>query len=373
MGDFNIDIKADKNPPLVKKYNSMLKSCGLCQIIDEPTRITDNKSSLLDHINVTCLNKIINFGVIQTGYSDHCLVFCTRKTSREYLNRHHFVNLRSFKHYSVHALNQLLEQQSWNDVYAHNDVNIAWRNFESIFRSIIDKIAPKKHCRIKARTQPWITPEILECIHQRDKCLNKYHKLKDPHTLTQFRILRNKAQQLIKEAKNEFISNELEINKSNGKKLWNSLKLLGYQSKPRTKEHTVLKINDEICYDPVSVAQHINDFFVNVAQRLTASLPPMPDLYSTFSTNCKTFYNKFHVKTGAYKIQEVDQRFVNKELKNLVPSKGVGLDEISPRFLKDGADSLTNVIMHLINLSIRTNSPGAKSQKGLKKSSCSTP
>ena len=99
----------------------------------------------------------------------------------------------------------------------------------------------------------------------------------------------------------------------------------------------------------------------------------MPDLYSAFSTNCKTFYNKFHVKTGAYKIQEVDQRFVNKELKNLVPSKGVGLDEISPRFLKDGADSLTNVIMHLINLSIRTNSPGAKSQKGLKKSSCSTP
>ena len=83
----------------------------------------------------------------------------------------------------------------------------------------------------------------------------------------------------------------------------------------------------------MSVAQHVNDFFVNVAHRLTAGLTPLTDLYSAFSQNCKMFYHKFNVEPGAYELQEVDQNFVNKELKKLVPTKGVGLDDISPRFL----------------------------------------
>ena len=53
-------------------------------------------------------------------------------------------------------------------------------------------------------------------------------------------------------------------------------------------------------------------------------------------------------------LKEVDQIYVNKELKKLVPTKGIGLDDISPRFLKDAAYPLTNIVTYLINFSIRS-------------------
>ena len=354
LGDFNIDLKNSKNCALVKNYNSLLRTCGLTQIISEPTRVTDTTSSLLDHILVSDVNKYLKHGVMPIGYSDHCLIFCTRKVNYEAINKHCVIKLRSLKHYSVNALTQLINNQNWDEVTNAENVNDAWIKFESIFRVLINKVAPKKHCRIKVRTQPWITHDILVSIRERDKHLKNFHRNKDQISLQQFRKWRNKTQQLVKEAKKDFISNEIESNKNNSKKLWDSLKLLGYQNKPKTKEHTVLKIDNEICFDPVTVAEHINDFFINVAHRLTADLPPMSDIHSAFSTKCKSFYSKLKIQPGTVNLEEIDQDFVNKELKKLVPTKGVGLDEISPRFLRDGADSLTNIVTFLINFSIRT-------------------
>ena len=60
------------------------------------------------------------------------------------------------------------------------------------------------------------------------------------------------------------------------------------------------------------------------------------------------------IQSGAHELKEIDHSFVNKELKRLVPTKGIGLDDISPRFLKDAADPLTNIVTYLINFSLRS-------------------
>ena len=354
LGDFNIDLNSKNNCALTRNYRTFLKTCGLTQIIDKPTRITDCTSSLLDHINVSNTSKFVNHGVMPVGYSDHCITYCTRKSTREIVNKHCTIEIRSLKHYSVHALSQLVENQNWDEITSAENVNDAWIKFESIFRNIINKVAPKKHCRIKGRTQPWISHEILQSIRERDKLLKSYHRTKNQETLITFRKWRNKTQQLVREAKKDYISNQIEINKNNSKKLWDSLKLIGYQNKSKTKEQTVLKINNEICFDPTKVAEHINDFFVNVAHRLTAGLPNTQDLYSAFSPYCKSFYQTLGIQPGAHELKKVDQSFVNKELKKLVPTKGIGLDDISPRFLKDAADPLTNIVTYLINFSLRS-------------------
>ena len=43
-----------------------------------------------------------------------------------------------------------------------------------------------------------------------------------------------------------------------------------------------------------------------------------------------------------------------KQLQSLDPKKSVGLDGISPRFLRDGAIAITEPISHIINFSITT-------------------
>ena len=78
----------------------------------------------------------------------------------------------------------------------------------------------------------------------------------------------------------------------------------------------------------------------------------MTDSYSAFSDNCKSFYGNKGIIPGTFRLQEVSRAFILEQLKALKPQKGTGLDGIGPRFLKDGADALADVVTYLVNLSI---------------------
>ena len=78
MGDLNCNLL--NNSSVEAKV--LLDTCNELnpsQIIKEPTRITAQTRSLLDVIMVTPLTKIKNSGVINTGISDHYLVYCIMK------------------------------------------------------------------------------------------------------------------------------------------------------------------------------------------------------------------------------------------------------------------------------------------------------
>ena len=97
LGDININLLDKKNKfilkkgyrfskeevnyssplPLTKKYKEFLSTHGLTQIIEEPTRITDRNSSLLDHILVNTPEKITQHAVLPKAISDHDMIICT--------------------------------------------------------------------------------------------------------------------------------------------------------------------------------------------------------------------------------------------------------------------------------------------------------
>jgi hypothetical protein len=238
-------------------------------------------------------------------------------------------------------------------VYHCLDVDAAWKLFEKMIISVIDSVAPKRQFRAKVRSEPWLTSEITECIHHRDKVLRNYHRTKDVSIYKQFCTLRNKVQSLVKKARSEYILNQIDKHKKNSKKMWESLKLLGYNHKAKSKDQIVLNVGNKVCYDPVTIAEYVNDFFVNVANNLVKNLPNYADMYSAFSSKCKDFYKKLGVTPGMFVLQEIDKTFVLKHLKDLKPNKSTGLDDVSPRFLKDGAEQLSEVVTFLINLSIK--------------------
>jgi hypothetical protein len=280
------------------------------------------------------------------------MIFCTRKIVKCAIGKEKFAYVRSLKNYSCEAFNDLIVHENWDNVLNCDDTNEAWENFGKTFTSIINKIAPRRHRKLKIRSEPWLTDEIIKCLHERDKYLRKYNKSKDITNRQEF-CKYNLAQKLVKQAKKNYILNQTETHKNDSKKLWSLLKSLGYQQKTVTKEPLVLKINNVICYDPVVVANHVNDFFVNIAQNIVNALPSLVDSFSALSEHCKNFYRNLGVSPSMFKLQQVSSTFVKNQLNGLNPQKSTGLDTISPRFLKDGADNLTNIITHLINLSIR--------------------
>ena len=53
-----------------------------------------------------------------------------------------------------------------------------------------------------------------------------------------------------------------------------------------------------------------------------------------------------------FRLQGVSRVFIVDQLKALKPPESTGLDGIGPRFLKDGADALADVVTYLVNMSI---------------------
>ena len=75
---YSKDLKNYTTPlHLIKKYIAFLKTFGLTQLIEEPTRTTDKTSTLLDHILINTPSKVTQSGVIHKGISDHDIIFMT--------------------------------------------------------------------------------------------------------------------------------------------------------------------------------------------------------------------------------------------------------------------------------------------------------
>ena len=127
---------------LTKNYNQLLKSNGLIQLINEPTRKTDTTQSLLDHILVNTPDKISQSGVIEKGISDHEIIFCTRKHQKFKSGQHNSIKIRSMKNYSKELLLEKLDETEFPEYSTFQNVNEAYSNIITKLMVVIDKIAP---------------------------------------------------------------------------------------------------------------------------------------------------------------------------------------------------------------------------------------
>ena len=351
LGDFNYCLLKKEN-----KLSQFLSNNGFKQLINSPTRVTENSESLIDHIYVSKEDKISQSGVIQSGISDHFITYLTRKKTRDFIGKHKTIRIRQMKNYSQEAFLNKLKELDWSIVTKiKDDVNLALEKFNTLFVLAIDSVAPEKDIRIKSRTEPWMDVEILDAMRERDRAQLKANRNKSDKVLRkEFRDKRNKVVNLIKKGKTNYFSNKIEENKNNPKELWKQFKTLGYSNKSKENAKIVLNIENKKCYDPFRVVKEINNFFLTVAANLVSKIPLVNKIYDVGSNYFLDYYKSKGVNAKSFKLTKVSEEFIFNQLKNINPSKSTGIDGIRPIFLKDSADFLKEVVLHIINLSIET-------------------
>ena len=81
VGDFNLNIKSLPDLRFPDRHASesldMLISNGYYTLINVPTRVTDNSSTIINHITTNNHAHNISSGVIKTDLTNHYPVFCT--------------------------------------------------------------------------------------------------------------------------------------------------------------------------------------------------------------------------------------------------------------------------------------------------------
>ena len=352
LGDLNINlINSQKHTPNgIKRYKEFCSLHGIEQLLTLPTRITNNSSSLLDHILTNSADRISQFGIVNVGLSDHQLIYCTRKITRTRLNTHKYVKMRSLKYYSEDLYVKKLKEIDFPDYSNFKDINEAYSDFTGKVASVIDEIAPIKEVRVKSNSQDWFDAEINEEIERRDKLLTKFKKSRSHSDNENYKKSRNKVQRMIKDKKKNFVIGKLNDNIGKPKELWKSLKSLGLPSKANSAATICLEKDGILSFDPKTNAEIFKDFYSNLANNLVKKLPTPPNKYGKTAVN--NYYKKLNLKGKNFSFAPVAPATILKLLKQLNPAKSAGIDNLTGKFLKEGAPVLASPITDLVNLSI---------------------
>ena len=158
IGDLNVDLT--KGSTNKTKLTTFMKSNKLEQLITKSTRITEQTSTLIDHIWCNNSTLYAHRGVIETGLSDHSLIFCCRKCQK-LSKAKKMIEIRSRRNFDPTVFEAEAIDTDWSEIFLEDDVDIAANLFQSKFMLIVDKQMPVITIRTRIHQSPWVSSEFL--------------------------------------------------------------------------------------------------------------------------------------------------------------------------------------------------------------------
>ena len=153
-----------EKPKLFRSYLEFRYTHCLEQIITRPTRITDQTTTLIDHILTNSPDRVSQSGVIDLGLSDHDLIYCKRKISLPKSHKDNEIFVHSVKRYSPERFLEILTEIVFPCYRTYTCVNDVYSDFIYRFVGAINFIAPAKKIRVKTSSKPWLDNQILPAI-----------------------------------------------------------------------------------------------------------------------------------------------------------------------------------------------------------------
>lgn len=325
-GDFNVNL-LDATPGSTKLID-MIESYNLTQLINVPTRITENSETLLDLFITTSDLRIIKVDAQDiNGISDHLAtvgVFNLKsiKTPPKFITR------RSFKEFNEEEFRRDIFEQNWDFIYTLDNVDDMLYFFNNTLLRVFDLNAPVRTFRVTKPPAPWLTYNIKQMIKLRDRAHNKYKKTRTHINWKSYTELRNYVTGAIRREQKAYM--EFILRKKDSKSTWNTLRSLGV-----TKKDTKNKLPDFF--------ENLND----INEHFSYRRPPVRserDLEILNKYNINPIENEFHFKT-------VDIYSVSKCLSK-IRSNATGADGISIRMIQYSEVYLLKYITYIFNFII---------------------
>ena len=121
IADTNCDLPKKSSDHILdnnaKQISSLYDLFNFKQLIMEPTRVTLDTATIIDHVATTCPRNIMKSGVHEVSLSDHYLVYCIYK-----------FNGAVEKGHKTHKMKPFNEESVLSDVYRDILRLIAYRN-----------------------------------------------------------------------------------------------------------------------------------------------------------------------------------------------------------------------------------------------------
>ena len=255
--------------------------------------------------------------------------------------------IRDYKHFDTELFVEDLSRMPWNVIQQFNNPNTCWNVWKSFITETLNRHAPIRHKRTRRNSVPWIT-----CIKDLMRKKNKKRAIKYASQThwESFKKLRNEVNIQMRNAKSKFFHDKInDCSRSNDpKEAWMLINtLLGKNNKPNNLSE--LAINDNLESDPKSMAEALNDYFVNIGPTLAAEYEGEScNIAETTNDNINSFL------CAQFKFSPIPVENVASTLRGLKANKTTGLDKIPPKILKLSASIAAPSLMYIFNLSLAT-------------------
>ena len=207
VGDLNCDVNKVPLDSPTHKLQTLSSLYQLTQVINDPTRVMETTSTLIDLILTNKAENISCAGVLHLSISDHSLVYAVRKFELP-KSRPSIKEVRDFKYFSDSDFRADLMQVPW-DTICYDDPNTCWIVWKSFFNEILNKHAPMRQRRLKAKSIPWITPAIKQLMRNRDYHKKKAIRYNSSIHWDKYKSIRNRVNNQMRKSKTDFYHKEI--------------------------------------------------------------------------------------------------------------------------------------------------------------------
>ena len=348
MGDFNIDQLKTDSPAFKYFKNNILEPLSLSQMVNSPTRITKNTSTLIDLILTNSPENIKFTGTADfPGISDHKLVYCSYSLKKPKF-KPQIVKRRDFRKFVKEKFIFDVENVSWDSInrLVNTSIDEATNEFESIFSDIINANAPMREVKVsKPVIASWMTEETTFLMDLRDKYKAKWNEIKrynhtnnimesptDFFFYKRFKELKNQVNHRIRNAKYNEFNSKINQKIKNSKSFHFNLKNFNIVNSKKN--------NDTKCHiDP----NKLNESFAKNNNSHVSNMH-ISNMINKINRNSRQ---------SVFEFKAVDSTEIINTVKSL-KSNACGIDEISAFFIKLSISSTARIFAEIVNASLKS-------------------
>lgn len=220
--DLNIDLL--KVSAHARELSRTLDINGFSNVINLPTRIFHNSSTLIDLFVTNLDDSGLLSGVVSAHISDHLPIFliANHNTCTTANKDNTDIVVRDINEYSLNDFRRELSTIDWFNIYGIKEPEVAYDSFFCMFKSVYDKCflyRTLKPCRNSKK--PWIAKNCMKEIRTKNKLFKVFITTKSTESLKKFKVQRNKVNSLLGSEKRKYLNNlfNYEVMKKNGPSL----------------------------------------------------------------------------------------------------------------------------------------------------------
>ena len=337
VGDFNAD---PGNKTEFDKLADFLSINNLFQHIREPTRVTQENSSILDLI-ITNLPSLVSRAGVQgpVHENDHNTIYGT--INMRIVRRQTFVReMWDFKNANFDLFREELGNVDWEECLNLDDIDDVCEKWTTTFMNIAERVITKKKVKVRPHDKCWYNNYLRRLRRVKDRDHKIWVTIRQPINWDVYAASRNKYFQecdRIKLAYEEHIYATLadQIN-TNPKKWWSLVSQT--MGKAKKSSFPVMENKGVLYSTDKEKAELFNQVYLE-SSNLSGDHFDLPEVVPAVD----------HETLEEIVVLEKD---VEDVLKCLDTNKAYGPDNVSPRLVKEAGPAIVGILTKIFNKSL---------------------